>query len=201
MTTVDATIRKQVNDVLLFLADVYAREGRPGGDLAGESLVAATKGSIDLEPSAWPEELITLANTQEQALPIISTIVGCASVFKWSNWGEEILDGQVSGNLYFTELVGPDGLFADTSVRVGLQVSDKFIDYPLSSHAGEETHYVLSGTAHWILEGQDYIEKAPGSYVYHPAWKAHGRRTGGQIYLGAWRWSGDLDLDSFRLDQ
>ena len=112
-----------------------------------------------------------------------------------------MLAENIASNLYTTELVGPDGHFFHDDVRIGLLVSDMETDYPVSSHSGEETYYVISGTAEWTVDGGPYQFHPPGSFIHHPSWTPHGRRTSNEVFLGAWRWSGDLDLDSFKLEQ
>jgi quercetin dioxygenase-like cupin family protein len=99
--------------------------------------------------------------------------------------------------LFTTELVGPDGHVDADDVRVGLLVSDTDTDYPISSHSGEETYYVIAGLAEWTVGDQRYAPKPPGSFVHHPSWVPHGRKTRNEPFLGAWRWSGNLDLSTF----
>jgi hypothetical protein len=159
-------------------------------------------GNAELETSGYhaaPWSLLEAASGQEAALPLAGAILGCCDRLYWRHWAEGALDDEVSSNLYSTELVGPDGLFFDAGVRVGLLVSAAQTDYPVSSHSGEETCWVISGVADWTLDDGLYRPVRPGSLVHHPAWMPHGRRTGREVFLGAWRWSGDLDLDSFRV--
>ena len=148
-------------------------------------------GLIDEEPGAAE---------QASALPLAKAVCECAGLFAWQHWAEGELDAEVSSNLYTTELVGPDGVWFDSAVRVGLLISAADTDYPVSSHSGEETYYVISGVAEWTLDDGIYRPVHPGELVHHPAWKPHGRRTLDEVFLGAWRWSGDLDLASFRVD-
>ena len=193
--------RVHLDELLTVLATIYRREGRPGGDLASAALLSAATKSFDyaVTNSASLGLLINRACDQEKALALAKTIQSCWAFFTWSNWGEGTLTEDVASNLYTAELVGPDGLFKDDRVRVGLLLSEAATDYPISSHSGEETYYVISGLAEWSVDGSPYRIRNPGSFIHHPAWVPHGRRTLDEVFLGAWRWSGDLNLDSFNV--
>nr|WP_253913445.1 dimethylsulfonioproprionate lyase family protein [Pseudoruegeria sp. HB172150] len=186
------------NELLGGLAEVFAKEGRPGGEQASAALRRAQSGRYRRAASnSDPGTVLDAAVALPGALPLAEQVLGVRNLLDWTSWAGEGLAPEVSANLFTAELVGPDGHVAEKEVRVGLLVSRSFTDYPLSSHSGEETYFVLAGTAEWVLEGASYTEKPPGSFVHHPAWARHGRRTLEQPFLGAWRWSGDLDLSSF----
>lgn len=189
-----------LDSLLVELAAIYAAEGRPGGDQAAAALESArTMPFRSLTGGADPGILVKRACSQPGAMSAAGLVGRIWRQLHWGNWGETELDDAVSSSLFSTELVGPDGHFEHSGVRVGLLISAPATDYPLSSHSGEETYFVISGTAEWVVEGADYTPKKPGTFIYHPAWVAHGRRTLGETFLGAWRWSGDLDLASFRV--
>ena len=180
------------------LAERFDSEGRAGGVLAAQRLRESL--NAPYRPTAAshdPGPLLSAACALPDALPLSSHVLGCRSLLQWSLWEGEGLDRNISSSLFSTELVGPDGHFAGDDVRVGLLLSDAGTDYPRSSHSGEETYLVLAGTAEWTVGDEPYTAKPPGALVHHPAWAVHGRRTLGEPFLGAWRWSGDLDLSSF----
>ncbi|WP_419908096.1 dimethylsulfonioproprionate lyase family protein [Hoeflea sp.] len=192
--------RSAFNTLLQSLADAFASEGRPGGDQAVAALRAArsqpyrrTASQADLGP------LLNTACDLAGALPFSQSIAHCSTLLDWTLWEGTGLDPSVSARLFSTELVGPDGHIAADGVRIGLLVSEPSTDYPVSSHSGEETYLVLAGTAEWIVGDQDYVACPPGTLIHHPAWVPHGRRTLDEPFLGAWRWSGDLDLSTFRV--
>lgn len=180
------------------LAATFCKEGRPGGDLAGAALLGAKAQPFCIKSSAvTPGYLMEKASTQVGVLPLADVIQSCWHIFSWVNWGDGTLTDKVASNLYTTELVGPDGHFEDVRVRVGLLISDSATDYPISSHSGEETYFIVTGSAEWSVDGGPYKIHRPGTFVHHPAWVPHGRRTLEEVFLGVWRWSGDLNLDSF----
>lgn len=194
--------RDSIDSLLESLAKVYGNEGRPGGDAACAALRAAHGSAFRrFATSSDPVNVIGKASIQASALSMVSTILESWRLFGWANWEGEGLSDDVSSHLYTTELVGPDGHFNDNTVRIGLLVSDANTDYPISRHSGEETYFIISGTAEWSVDGNPYKAQAPGTYVHHPAWVPHGRRTTAEVFLGAWRWSGDLNLSSFSVDE
>jgi hypothetical protein len=184
------------------LALAFDREGRPGGDAAASALRAVRgRPYRPLPATTRPEALLDRACGHADALPVARLILACRTLIAWTNWEGEGLSKAVSSRLHTAELVGPDGHVDHADVRVGLLISDQATDYPVSRHAGEETYLVVSGTAAWSAGGGPYQRQAPGTLIHHPAWAPHGRRTLDQPFLGAWRWSGDLDLASFRVDE
>lgn len=183
------------------LAAAFSREGRPGGDQAVEALQAADTGNYRRAASGSnPDALLDAACALPDALPAAGLVHECRTLIDWTCWQGEGLADTISANLHSAELVGPDGHIPAEHVRIGLLLSEPGTDYPVSSHSGEETYLVLSGSAEWIVGDEPYTLHPPGSLIHHPAWAPHGRRTLGEPFLGAWRWSGDLDLKSFRVE-
>lgn len=182
------------------LAASFAEEGRPGGDAAVAALRHAdTADYRRARSTSKPDALLSTACALPDALPSAGLVMACAPWIDWTPWEGEGLDAGVSARLHSAELVGPDGHLPADDVRVGLLVSEPATDYPVSSHSGEETYLVLAGTAEWTIGNSPYTACPPGSLIHHPAWERHGRRTTKEPFLGAWRWSGDLDLGSFRV--
>lgn len=190
--------RSDFNTLLSDLADAFSKEGREGGRLAADALrAAAAKPYRRTASTSDPGAVLGAACALSGALPMARPILACRSLLDWTSWKGDGLAADISANLFTTELVGPDGHVIAETVRVGLLVSDADTDYPVSSHSGEETDLVISGTAEWTVAGAPYAPEPPGAFIHHPAWALHGRRTTDQPFLGAWRWSGNLDLSSF----
>lgn len=196
----DSTDREAFDELLDALAAAFDAEGRPGGAAAAMALREARTGSYRRAASdSDPAEILDAVCALAHALPVAAQVLASRHLIDWTSWSGEGLAEDVSANLYAAELVGPDGHIAAAGVRVGLLVSAADTDYPVSSHSGEETYLVISGVAEWTADGGPYEPHRPGALIHHPAWVEHGRRTSDQPFLGAWRWSGDLDLSSFRV--
>lgn len=192
----------QLRTLLIELADTFENEGRSGGTLAAERLRASRPQDYRSARSASdPGALLETACAIAGALPMSRHVLACRTLLDWTLWEGEGLAADVSSRLFSAELLGPDGHFPAEDVRVGLLLSDAETDYPVSNHSGEETYLVLAGTAEWTVEETPYTNKPPGALIHHPAWALHGRRTLQQPFLGAWRWSGDLDLTSFSVHE
>ena len=193
-------IRASFGQLLSALADAFEQEGREGGMLAAAALRdSQAKAYRRTVATCDPGPVLESACTLPDALPMAAHVVACQSMLDWTNWMGEGLEEEISLRLFTTELVGPDGHIPAEQVRVGLLVSDAHTDYPISSHSGEETYLVVAGLADWTVGDIPYIAKPPGTLIHHPAWVPHGRRTKDQPFVGAWRWSGDLDLSSFSI--
>ncbi|WP_422038001.1 dimethylsulfonioproprionate lyase family protein [Roseibium sp.] len=198
--TSPAVERQTFDALLLAIAGAFDVEGRAGGDTAAARLRGAINRPVSLEKAhSHPAALLREVGTLETSVGWMKLVPECASCLNWEHWRGKGLADDVSSSLYTTELLGPDGHVRDKEVRVGLLVSEAWTDYPLSSHSGEETYYVIAGHAEWAIESTPYTMVSPGSFVHHPAWVPHGRRTLAEPFLGAWRWSGDLDLASFEV--
>lgn len=194
--------RTDLDGIFAALIPTFEEEHRPGGMAAAAALRRARSQPYrGLQATADPKSLLETVCTQPGALAIAASILACRSLIAWSNWTGEGLADDLSSGLYTAELIGPDGHIVDDNVRIGLLISDAAIDYPMSRHSGEETYIVISGVAEWSVDNGPYSTKAPGSLIHHPAWVPHGRRTSKEPFLGAWRWSGDLDLSSFSVDR
>ncbi|MGI9499541.1 MAG: dimethylsulfonioproprionate lyase family protein [Geminicoccaceae bacterium] len=191
-------IRTSFDQLLSALADIFEQEGREGGSLAATALRdSQSKTYRRTVATCDPGPILEVACALPDASQMTTHIIACRPMIDWANWEGEGLHKEISSRLFTTELVGLDGHIPAEQVRVGLLVSDIDTDYPISSHSGEETYLVLAGLADWTVGGTPYVTKPPGTLIHHPAWVPHGRRTNDQPFLGAWRWSGDLDVSSF----
>ncbi|WP_299474592.1 dimethylsulfonioproprionate lyase family protein [uncultured Roseibium sp.] len=192
--------RQAVDKLLIEIASVFDAEGRPGGNVAAARLRdAANRPFSTAEAQEYPRGLLQRACALDTAVDWAGLVLETAPCLHWENWQGSGLSDNVSSSLYTTELLGPDGHIRDDEVRVGLLVSEAHTDYPLSRHSGEETYFAIAGEAEWVLGKAPYRRVPPGSMIHHPAWEMHGRRTLDEPFLGAWRWSGDLDLKSFEI--
>lgn len=182
------SVRCSFNALLRALADGFETEDRAGALLAVNALRDALSGNYRRTGSTSdPDHVLTAACSLSNAWPAAAHVLACRSMLDWTSWEGEGLSSEISSRLYTTELLGPDGHISAEHVRVGLLLSD----------TGEETYLVLSGVAEWTVNNGPYMSKPPGSLIHHPASEPHGRRTKDEPFLGAWRWSGNLDLSSF----
>lgn len=189
-------------DLLAAMADVYAAEGRPGADAAAEAYRRAAETAPPPEPHPpYRLDAAIRAATEGATHPAAIAARAAQPVLRWSATG--ILDDQiptkVSDIFAVVSLIGPGAMVEAEGVRSGLfmQVAGAF--YPLHAHAAEETYVMLAGEGEWTcLPGEPARRKA-GDYIHHPSDAPHATRTFERPLLAAWRWSGDIGLESYRI--
>ena len=57
---------------------------------------------------------------------------------------------------------------------------------------------ILAGGAEWWA-GDDKRWRGPGEMIHHPSLMPHAFRAGSQGLLAAWRWSGDVNFQSYKM--
>lgn len=183
------------------LADVYRAEGRPGGDQAAAAYERAAEAAPPLDAVPYRLDAVIREATRGAEHPAAVAAREAHEVLRWSATG--ILDEQiptaVSDMFAVVVLIGPTGMFRTDEVSSGLfvQVPNRY--YPLHAHAAEETYAMLAGEAEWTLEGHAPARRRAGDLIHHPAEAGHATRTLARPILAAWRWSGDLRRETYRL--
>ena len=184
------------------LARIYEAEGRPGGDEAAAALryhrhdrpiTAATR--THLTP------FIASLLHRPDALPVAARILPLLALMPWHYSG--LSDGrirpEIAQNMATCELIGPNGLIRHNRCKVGLFVQSAEIDYPARHHAAEETFVMLAGEGNWQSGDGPWQTQLPGSYIHHPSMTLHQSRSGPAGFIAAWRWTGEIGLDSYKL--
>ena len=97
------------------------------------------------------------------------------------------------------ELVGPDGMYFNKDVRVGLLLQKKNIVYGPRQHKAEETFFIFEGEAEWWNEKTSNKTAGSGTYIFHPSNILHTSITKNKSILTAWRWSGEIGFDKYKL--
>ena len=110
----------------------------------------------------------------------------------YMRWGGADLRGErlpkdLSNAMPFCELIGPNGMFYDKNVRVGLWMQSPGIVYGPRSHAAEETFYILSGKAIWWNEDNGYRSLGRCEYVFHRSNVEHTSTTKESHVMAIWR--------------
>lgn len=189
-------------DLLLSLADVYDMEDRDG---ARELVNLYRMGAQTLRPTSSapyaPMNMSILAATEGAKHPAAIAARGAHGVLPWSRTG--ILDDQITdevSNIFaVARLVGPGALIESESVLAGLFVQRSGAFYPAHAHSAEETYAMLAGTAEWQVDFGAFERRGAGDLIHHPSYAPHATRTGALPILAAWRWSGDVRPDTYRM--
>jgi hypothetical protein len=90
----------------------------------------------------------------------------------------------------WAELLGPYGLFASDSARLGFLLLGKGTLYPSHAHAAEELYLVLAGTADWQKGEEPWRPMPPGTTIHHTPHLPHAMRTAAEPLLAMYLWWG-----------
>lgn len=107
-------------------------------------------------------------------------------------------EADLSTQIAFAELVGPDGDMDAPDCRVGFTLMAPDTLYPLHAHPAIELYFVIAGTADWRA-GHTTRRVPPGELVLHRSSEPHSMRTFAEPLLALWSWSGDLDTPAYYL--
>lgn len=183
------------------LASLFAGEARPGGDRAADALMRHRDDPLALAPRGSPlaPEIRALCHAREA--PEAARLADAASEhLHWFHAGLEdgaIPEG-VARRMLTCELLGPNGTIRSNICRLGLFAQLPGTDYELRSHAAEETFIMLAGQGDWRVEPHDWVTLGPGGISHHPSMIPHASRASGRAFLTAWRWTGDIGVESYQ---
>ena len=190
-----------LSEFLYAVSDLYDAEGRSGGTMAADAL--RHHASTISDPQEWPNEFETpvLNALSVKDSPIVELAKHALPYMRWggSDLRGDRLPKDLSNAMPFSELIGPNGLFFDKDVRIGLWMQSPNMVYGPRSHAAEETFYILSGKAHWWNEDDGERRIGKDEYVFHRSNIKHTSRTTESHVLAIWRWSGDVGFDKYHL--
>ena len=189
-------------ELLRALAGVWRAEGRPGGDMAADAYARAAA-SAPRPPPATPYRLDAdiLAATEGADHPAAVAARAAHRVLGWSATGilDQYIPPAVSDMFAVVALIGPGAMVEAEGVRAGLFMQRAGTYYPLHSHNAEETYAMLAGIGEWTLADRPPATRRAGDFIHHPAGAPHATRTGDRPLMAAWRWSGDIGLESYRM--
>lgn len=200
--TIPATATPAVTALIDGLADLFASEGRPGGDMAAQALRTNRLGTAvnpgtDTVLGPQVRQIAVLPG----ALPLARLVLEAWDALPWHHSGLE--DGRIPREwalrMTTAEVLGPRGIIDCDSCRVGLFAQIPGVDYPERRHAAEETFFTLAGEGDWCLPPEDWRHLGPGEHSFHPSWAAHRSRTTATGFLTAWRWTGDTRIETYAL--
>ncbi|WP_395542949.1 dimethylsulfonioproprionate lyase family protein [Neotabrizicola sp. sgz301269] len=194
-------MRDQAMDRLLAaLADLYGTEGR------AEAIRTATLLRGGLGGDLWAAQpapgfgaaLVALAGA-EGAHPLAALVAAALPVLPW---GTNPADGRMSADAAkataSATLLGPTDPIRCDNLLLGLFWQRPDTYYALHNHDADETYVILAGGAEWQA-GEDKRWRGPGEMIHHPSLMPHAFRAGPQGLLAAWRWSGDVNFQSYKM--
>jgi hypothetical protein len=190
-----------LSPLLMMLAGLYAAENRPGALQAAEALIDAAVTPRSLRKQAnGPLDAIFHETLDTSQHPASAVIRAAAPYLPWvfSALGGRIRD-EIARGMMQSDLIGPEGLFENHTVTVGLFVQSAGLNYVTRSHAAEETFIILGGHGLWTMGNDAPRDEGPGAYIHHPSFMPHASQTAKMPLLAAWRWSGDISVEQYAL--
>jgi mannose-6-phosphate isomerase-like protein (cupin superfamily) len=143
--------------------------------------------------------LLDSALNLEPRDPISQALAKLSSPLPWYyHYETRAGEADLSGQIAFAELVGPDGDMSAPDCRVGFTLMAPATFYPLHAHPAIELYFVIAGTAEWRA-GDTARRVPPGELVLHRSSEPHSMRTFAEPLLALWSWSGDLDTPAYYL--
>ena len=99
----------------------------------------------------------------------------------------------------YVELAGPDGMITTADIRFGLYLQQSQVVYPSHWHAAVEDYLIVSGTALWQTDADDFEPRTPGNHFRHFCNQPHATTTLDEPLLALWFWQGDISIDTYRI--
>ena len=150
-------------------------------------------------PEAAPATLELLNFLPKRQTALIACLAKCRENLSWREAGFGKLPKEFSKRIFASELIGPNGLFESSNVRIGLLIQREHLSYPKHWHAAEELYLVLNGTAYWSTDDDPEILCPPESFVHHKSRQPHSMTTNAEPILALWGWTGDVDGKSYSI--
>jgi dimethylpropiothetin dethiomethylase len=151
----------------------------------------------DLPPAQMPASAVLPEMLGGTSNELETLLAACATDLHWRHAGFGKLPDDALSKLAVTELIGPDGMFRNPEVRIGLLIQREGFHYPWHRHAAQEVYLVLKGTALWAVDGLRPSPRAPGSVILHASHQPHTMVTLQEPICALWGWVGDIAGSSY----
>ncbi len=171
-----------------------------------ESAIAQSIGRVLAIENATPPKLTPFEMPACAVLPDIlddpkdeltRLLATCAKDLHWRMAGFGKLSEIAREKLAVAELIGPDGMFYNPEMRIGLLIQRDGFHYPRHRHAAQEVYLVLKGTALWAVDDEAPSPRAPGSIILHESLQPHTMVTLNDPICALWGWVGDIAGSSY----
>ncbi|MEZ5798212.1 MAG: dimethylsulfonioproprionate lyase family protein [Paracoccaceae bacterium] len=190
-------VRNAIDPAIEAIAEVYAAEPRPEAVATALALRAALPLNWPPAPPCPMDAAIRacLANSDH---PVAQAALAAQDQL---SWGANPVAGQMTDQAAaicaVLTLLDPEGPIPHPGFRVGLLYMSPHSYYPLHDHDADETYVIVAGAAEWTA-GPDRRWRGAGEAIHHPSHMPHAFRTGDQGMVALWRWSGDINTQSYR---
>ena len=182
------------------LAELFAEEGRPGGDEAAAALRRHRNDPVhDVATGTGVDDQIRALCGRADALNTAGAAGAAWDMLPWhfSGLSDGRIPEHIATGMITCEILGDRGPLKCGSCRVGLFAQTPGVDYAARTHAAEETFIMLAGHGEWRRADSDWVRLGPGGKAHHPSMAEHQSRSNGSAFLAAWRWTGDIGLETY----
>ena len=124
---------------------------------------------------------------------LILLLSQCSGLFAWREAGFGKLNKELAKCILASEIIGPKGIFDNSSVRVGLLIQQEHTAYPKHWHSAEELYLVLNGEALWSVDDDPFKVVSTENFVHHKPNQSHSITTLTEPLLAMWAWTGDIN--------
>ena len=186
-----------LSSLMMFLAGLYASEGRAGGRETAAALIEAARNPQPLPVNPAPQlALDALAINPHPGREVIEAALPHLT---WTDASGAMagLKPDWAAGMLMNELLGPTGQFHHPSVRAGLFVQAADFHYGLRTHPAEETYILLGGSSFWATGNDTPTPRHTGEIIHHPVMIPHQTLTRDAPFIAVWRWSGDIAYEGY----
>ncbi len=134
------------------------------------------------------------------ALPITRDIITMTDRLPWGQLNSHPPPGALVTGRTFCQLVGPEGLIKDDTIRSGVYFQSPQTFYQSHWHNAEEIYLVLSGTAMWQKDKTPFELQSPGTLIHHLPNQPHAMHAQDEPVLALWGWVGDIGFESYEIE-
>jgi mannose-6-phosphate isomerase-like protein (cupin superfamily) len=185
----------ELDEMLSHLAAIYRAEGRKAADQSATALVAAADAFPTQPPCEVDAEIRALLARSDHSAAAV--ILAAHRFIPWAgNSIAQPLSPDAAAMSAVAVLMSPDGPIPAPDLRLGLYYQKPDTYYALHNHDADETYVILCGGALWTA-GEDIRQRGPGDMIHHPSLMPHAFRTGPDGMIALWRWSGDVNRESY----
>lgn len=186
--------------LLQALAGLYEAEARA----AAQHTAARLRGAVgaDLwarQPICNFEPGLMATAAAPGAHPAAGLVAAAQACLPWgTNPANGRLTAEAAEATASATLLGPEDPIRCAALLTGLFWQRPGSYYALHNHDADETYVILAGGADWRA-GDDRRWRGPGEMIHHPSGMPHAFRAGPEGLLAVWRWSGDVNFQSYKM--
>ncbi|MDD9911092.1 MAG: dimethylsulfonioproprionate lyase family protein [Ahrensia sp.] len=103
----------------------------------------------------------------------------------------------LSANKALVELIGPEGLVTNHTIRMGVYGIIPGVEYGVRTHPAEELFVMIAGRADWLTGEGAYAEHCIGARLHHPSMLPHATRTQDRAFMSIYIWTGEVSFENY----